>query len=276
MARNEEKSQSMLNRFLQMKSEERKKPRERRPFLASDCKNLLDAERWRSEVLREIGKRVSEIQNEGLGEHRIRDLNDEINKFLREKAHWERRIIELGGQNYLSQAPKIFDDEGQAIEGSTYKYFGAAKKLPGVKDLFYTEAPPPVKRTRADMYRSVDADYYGWRDDEDGRLKELEQEAQRKAVENTVTEWKANKKQKVEALGQHNMKCYDVNESDSEEEQEKEQQVVPVSAPSKEEMEKTLLKKRKDDLMKRYLSEDLRQTLNKEEHQIKVVRGTSV
>ncbi len=44
---------------------------------------------------------VGEIQNPGLGEFKIRDLNDEINKLLREKGHWERRIKELGGPNYL-------------------------------------------------------------------------------------------------------------------------------------------------------------------------------
>jgi len=36
----------------------------------------------------------------GLGEFRIRDLNDEINKLLREKGHWEVRIRELGGPDY--------------------------------------------------------------------------------------------------------------------------------------------------------------------------------
>lgn len=36
----------------------------------------------------------------GLGEFRIRDLNDEINKLLREKGHWEYRIKELGGPDY--------------------------------------------------------------------------------------------------------------------------------------------------------------------------------
>ena len=36
----------------------------------------------------------------GLGEHAIRDLNDEINKLMREKRHWQRRIVELGGTNY--------------------------------------------------------------------------------------------------------------------------------------------------------------------------------
>ena len=31
---------------------------------------------------------------------RIRDLNDEINKLIREKGHWEKRIVELGGPDY--------------------------------------------------------------------------------------------------------------------------------------------------------------------------------
>ena len=31
---------------------------------------------------------------------RIRDLNDEINKLIREKGHWEVRIVELGGPDY--------------------------------------------------------------------------------------------------------------------------------------------------------------------------------
>ena len=36
----------------------------------------------------------------GLGEFKLRDLNDEINKLLREKGHWEDRIVELGGPDY--------------------------------------------------------------------------------------------------------------------------------------------------------------------------------
>ena len=30
----------------------------------------------------------------------MRDLNDEINKLIREKGHWEDRILELGGPDY--------------------------------------------------------------------------------------------------------------------------------------------------------------------------------
>lgn len=36
----------------------------------------------------------------GLGEFKLRDLNDEINKLLREKGHWEDQILTLGGPDY--------------------------------------------------------------------------------------------------------------------------------------------------------------------------------
>lgn len=131
---------------------------ERRPYLASECTDLPAAEKWRREILREVTKKVAEIQNggrggavgrrgsaacvrayfrapaccsavrhgardrdaprlrspvrapcrhtpprrpltpcaAGLGESRVRDLNDEINKLLREKGHWERQIKASG------------------------------------------------------------------------------------------------------------------------------------------------------------------------------------
>jgi len=68
---------------------------------------------------------------------KIRDINDQINKLIREKAHWEKRIRELGGPDYAKTAPKILDSDGKEVKGSGgYLYFGAAKDLPGVKELF--------------------------------------------------------------------------------------------------------------------------------------------
>ena len=43
----------------------------------------------------------------GLGEFRIRDLNDEINKLMKTKYAWEKRIIELGGPNLIVMQLKI-------------------------------------------------------------------------------------------------------------------------------------------------------------------------
>ena len=70
MARNEEKAQSTLNRLLAAKQAEAKGPKAKRPYLASECTDLVEADKWRSTIIREIGKKVMEIQNEGLGEHR--------------------------------------------------------------------------------------------------------------------------------------------------------------------------------------------------------------
>ena len=57
---------------------------------------------------------MTAIQNAGLGEFRSRDLNDQINKLLREKKHWENRIRELGGRSYSSRGPKMLDRSGFA------------------------------------------------------------------------------------------------------------------------------------------------------------------
>ena len=52
---------------------------------------------------------------------RLRDLNDEINKLIREKGHWEVRIVELGGPDYGKTAPKVTDSEGNELQGATGK-----------------------------------------------------------------------------------------------------------------------------------------------------------
>ena len=70
MARNQEKAQAMLNRLLTSKQQEAKGPREKRPYLATECHDVNEADKWRQQILREIGRKVMEIQNAGLGEHR--------------------------------------------------------------------------------------------------------------------------------------------------------------------------------------------------------------
>ena len=100
-------------------------------FSASNCNDLKEAEKWRIQVIREASKKMSQIQNAGLGEFKIRDLNDEINKALREKRHWENRILELGGRD-MRRRSRMLDKEGKEVPGvHGYKYFGAARDLPG-------------------------------------------------------------------------------------------------------------------------------------------------
>ncbi len=48
-------------------------------------------------------------------------------------------------------------------KGRGYTYFGAAKKLPGVKELFETEPVKVARRSRYQMHKAIDPDYYGFR-----------------------------------------------------------------------------------------------------------------
>jgi len=75
------------------------------------------------QIIREIAKKVAQIQNAGLGEFRIRDLNDEINKLLREKRHWEVQIKELGGPDYSRVGPRMLDHEGREVKYQEYDFY---------------------------------------------------------------------------------------------------------------------------------------------------------
>lgn len=68
------------------------------------------------------------------------------------------------------------------------RYFGRARELPGVKELFESnkpKAPDKPLENRADLRRQVDASYYGYNlDEEDGTLLAYEAEREKEAFEN--------------------------------------------------------------------------------------------
>lgn len=225
----------------------------------------------------------------GLGEFRIRDLNDEINKLLREKRHWENQISALGGPHYRRYGPRMFDAEGREVPGNRgYKYFGAAKDLPGVRELFEQEPPPPPRKTRAELMRDVDADYYGYRDDDDGVLVPLEERAERAALQKAVAEWRERQRQRNNVNGNgggEEKTAADEEEEDDDDlypaEVDPEARVVSSSStanggsnepddpmqllaprftahvpvPTQKDIEAALLRKRKDELLKKYCME---------------------
>lgn len=198
----------------------------------------------------------------GLGEFRIRDLNDEINKLLREKRHWENQISALGGPHYRRYGPKMFDAEGREVPGNRgYKYFGAAKDLPGVRELFEREPPPPPKKTRGELMKDVDADYYGYRDDDDGVLIPLEEKAEKLAQKAAIQKWKEKQKS-----GESNKNVDD--EDDDLYQIEGDVRIVEpvddsmgllaprftahVPVPTQKDIEAALLKKKKQELLEKY------------------------
>lgn len=277
MARNAEKAMTTLARWRQAYVD--KVPeRERRPHLATECDDLVQAERWHTQVVREVARKVSQIQNAGLGEFRIRDLNDEINKLLREKRHWEARIKQLGGQDYARTGPRMLDREGREVPGNRgYRYFGAARDLPGVRELFEQEPPAPPRKSRVEMMRDVDADYYGYMDDDDGRLVPLERRAEKRAERRAVARWKAAKQQKdakqqsensdisrmdtdTQSDGEDQRKEGEDEEDVSEEDDDGDSVcsdviVAHVSVPTQKEIEAALVEHKKRELLARFVSD---------------------
>ncbi|KAG8692838.1 NineTeen Complex (NTC) component [Ceratobasidium sp. 394] len=184
MARNEEKAQSMLYRFREAQAAELglAQKGDKRPRMASACKSLRDCERWRGEILREISRKVSKIQDAGLSDYEVRDLNDEINRLMREKRHWENQIVALGGANYRRNVAML-DEDGKEVPGTRgYKYFGRAKELPGVKELFQrnTEKEDEENKVYAyyKKYLNQGPAYFGDFDEDDEELLRYEKEAE--------------------------------------------------------------------------------------------------
>ena len=138
MARNEEKARGQMNRWVAMKEGRLgQKPQSRYIGRPSDCKVLSEAEQKRRLVMRGMSAKIEEIQNAGLGEHVIKELNDDINNMLRSKRRWKSESLSLGGPTIWRLAPKVYDADGRELPGDGgYKYFGAARNLPIVQRLF--------------------------------------------------------------------------------------------------------------------------------------------
>ncbi|XP_059562794.1 pre-mRNA-splicing factor ISY1 homolog isoform X2 [Myotis daubentonii] len=233
MARNAEKAMTALARFRQAQLEEGK-VKERRPFLASECTELPKAEKWRRQIIGEISKKVAQIQNVG---------------------------------------PKMLDHEGKEVPGNRgYKYFGAAKDLPGVRELFEKEPLPPPRKTRAELMKAIDFEYYGYLDEDDGVIVPLEQEYEKKFRAQLVEKWKAEREARLargekeeEEEEEEEINIYAVTEEESDEEgsQEKggedEQQkfIAHVPVPSQQEIEEALVRRKKMELLQKYASETL-------------------
>ncbi|KAK8099195.1 uncharacterized protein PG998_012436 [Apiospora kogelbergensis] len=169
MARNSEKAQSMLFRFREAQAADLgiiDAGRTRRPKVITEVDSIPSCEKWRGQTLKEISRKVSKIQDPALSDYQIRDVNDEINKLMREKHMWE---IPGGGKGY--------------------RYFGRAKELPGVKELFEAATQKNQRdekplETRDDLRKAVDAKYYGYApDEEDEALLQYEAEKEKEAFD---------------------------------------------------------------------------------------------
>ncbi|EZF27266.1 pre-mRNA-splicing factor isy1 [Trichophyton rubrum D6] len=199
MARNSEKAQSMLFRFRAAQAADLgilDIGRTRRPKAITSIDSIPVCEKWRGQVLKEISRKVTRIQDLSLSDFQIRDLNDEINKLMREKWLWEVQIRNLGGPNYTRGGGRVYDEDGKEIPGGGkgYRYFGRARELPGVKEMFEAATKKRSaselddaggRKMDIEMFKKhVDAAYFGYGlDEEDGSLLAYEKKKEKEAFE---------------------------------------------------------------------------------------------
>ena len=121
------------------------------------------------------------------------------------------------------------------------------------------------KRTKSDIVRLIDADYYGFRDDDDGVLEALEHEAEKIAVAKAVAEWESSRFEREQAQG--SVKPVAMKDSETEEDEEdaflaesiapEEDLKAHVAVPDMKDMENAVVERKKQELMARYASQGL-------------------
>lgn len=193
MSRNSEKAQSMLYKWRSQQAAQQGviDSSGRRPRNIMDCTSAAACEKWRNQVLKEVTRKISKINDASLTDFQIRDLNDEINKLQKEKHMWEVQLKNIGGTNYIRFQGNVTDSEGRVIGSHKgYKYYGRAKELPGIKELFSElAAPQKQKKTKQDLTNlALDSTYYGYRDEEDPALLLYEKTRETEAFENLMAE----------------------------------------------------------------------------------------
>eukprot|EP00392_Amoebophrya_sp_AT5.2_P012330 g12430.t1 len=191
MARNLEKQKHSLNKYWDHRKALEKDGygpllSERRPRNSSQIDSVKECRKWWNNLKWELSQKIVRIQNATLPEAEIRDLNDDINKLLKERDYWALRIRELSGDESFGAT----NDSAAVLDGkelyshSGYKYFGAAKELPGVRELFEQQQQDAHQRkTRKEIYANILPDYYGWRDENDLELLLEEQAAEARIKE---------------------------------------------------------------------------------------------
>lgn len=135
---------------------------------------------------------------------------------------------------------------------------------------------------RYDIYKRIDASYYGYRDEEDGILQKLEGPAEQKMRAAALADWKEMEKIKQEArravksgevveVGVVSKILFEEEEDVVEEERRKEKErdekekenefIAHVPLPDEEEIKKKVLEKKKQEMLSKYTSSELLEEL---------------
>lgn len=124
--------------------------------------------------------------------------------------------------------------------------------------MFNQEPPPPPKKTRAELMRSVDADYYGYRDEDDGVILKEEARVQREELSKLTKSDKISTGQtiqeRIDQICQFETKN---TESNLDFAGPKNFISHVPSIPSQQEVHEELIRRKKMELLEKYVSSEV-------------------
>lgn len=130
MARNVEKSNSMLNRWRDQTRSDASGSSGVRPYNPKRVTNLREAESWRRTVAKEIDMAVRVIENPGMDDDSLKAKNDEINDLVKTLYRWEKQIMSLGGAVVGARGKRGVGGAASAKDAATYVWYGQAATHP--------------------------------------------------------------------------------------------------------------------------------------------------
>ena len=151
-----------------------------RPLDPSTVTDVEEALHWRKTVIQDAQQLIQAIQQPGLPDSEYRDMNDDINMYLKDKMKWEKQILSLGGTiPGVQQSLSSLSTDRKHIK-YTYQYFGQAKNLPEVKKHLEKLERQKILKNRynlLEMYKYVTSNYLGL-DPEDPEMLAQEKETE--------------------------------------------------------------------------------------------------
>jgi pre-mRNA-splicing factor ISY1 len=191
---------------------------------------------------------------------------------MKDKRRWEDRIRMLGGRDYKKMNDKGLDADAIELPGTDdYKYYGVAKDLPKVRELFQKDKPQPPVRNYEDMNKKVGYAYFKFNHKEDLKVLQVEQELEQTLRKDLIDEFQANKEKYLatkKRIKTGENEEHEVKEDDEEDidafSKIHENSAIPVSTSAESaapitaaEIKKLILEKKKQALLKKYAGEAL-------------------
>lgn len=132
--------------------------------------------------------------------------------------------------------------------------------MPGVRGLFSQEPAQLPKKTRAELMRNVDADYYGYRDEDDRVILKEEETVQREALLKLGnTDSKLNSQTIQDRIDKICKSHVNIDEDGLDFAGPKNFISHVPSIPTQQEIHDELMRRKKQELLEKYVSTDIRE-----------------